>query len=116
MVTISGALTGLVAPTGITLDANNVIYVTDPDNGAPSVRIFAAGANGNVAPVRVISGALTQLSNPLDVKVDAAGNIYVTDFGANKLLIFAPGANGNVAPAVAITLPIGSVTGLALSP
>jgi hypothetical protein len=115
-IVIGGALTGLIAPTGITLDANNVIYVADPDNGVPSVRIFAAGANGNVAPVRVISGALTQLSNPLDVKVDASGNIYVTDSGANKLLIFAPGANGNVAPAVAISLPIGSVTGLTLSP
>jgi hypothetical protein len=113
---IGGALTGLIAPTGITLDANNVIYVVDPDNGVPSVRVFASGANGNVAPVRVISGALTLLSNPLDVKVDAAGNIYVTDSGANKLLIFGPGANGNVAPAVAITLPIGSVTGLTLSP
>lgn len=115
-IVIGGALTGLIAPTGVTLDANNVIYVVDPDNGVPSVRVFAAGSNGNVAPVRVISGALTQLSNPLDVKVDAAGNIYVTDAGANKLLIFAPGANGNVAPAVAIALPVGSVTGLALSP
>jgi len=115
-VVIAGAATGLVAPTGITLDANNVIYVTDPDTGGPSVRIFAAGANGNVAPTRVIAGALTQLLNPLDVKVDSAGNIYVTDSGANKLLIFSPTANGNVAPAVAITLPAGSVTGLALSP
>lgn len=115
-IVIAGAATGLIAPTGITLDANNVIYVTDPDNGNPSVRIFAAGANGNVAPTRVIAGALTQLSNPLDVKLDAAGNIYVTDSGANKLLIFAPAANGNVAPLVAIALPVGSVTGLALSP
>jgi hypothetical protein len=115
-IVIGGALTGLIAPTGLTLDANNVIYVVDPDNGVPSVRVFAAGANGNVAPVRVITGPLTQLSNPLDVKVDAAGNIYVTDAGANKLLIYGPGAKGNVAPTVAITLPVGSVTGLALSP
>ncbi|HEX5275823.1 MAG TPA: hypothetical protein VFW34_11195 [Candidatus Rubrimentiphilum sp.] len=115
-IVIGGALTGLIAPTGIALDAKNVIYVVDPDNGVPSVRVFAAGANGNVAPTRVITGALTQLSNPVDVKVDSAGNIYVTDSGANKLLIYAPGANGNVAPAVAITLPVGSVTGLALSP
>ena len=116
VVNISGAATGLIAPTGITLDANNVIYVVDPDNGVPSVRVFAAGSNGNVAPIRVISGALTQLSNPLDVKVDSAGNIYVADAGATKLLIFGPGASGNVAPSVAIGLPVGSVTGLALSP
>jgi sugar lactone lactonase YvrE len=115
-VVIAGAATGLIAPTGIALDANNVIYVTDPDNGNPSVRIFAAGANGNVLPTRVIAGALTQLSNPLDVKLDSSGNIYVTDAGANKLLIFGPAANGNVAPLSAITLPVGSVTGLALSP
>jgi hypothetical protein len=115
-VLIAGAATGLIAPTGITLDSNNVIYVTDPDNGNPSVRIFAAGSNGNVAPTRVIAGSLTQLSNPLDVKLDSSGNIYVTDSGANKLLIFSPTANGNVAPLVAITLPVGSVTGLALSP
>jgi hypothetical protein len=115
-IVIGGALTGLIAPTGITLDANNVIYVVDPDNGNPSVRIFVAGANGNVAPTRVIAGALTQLSNPLDVKVDSSGNIYVTDAGANKLLIFGPGASGNVAPTVAVALPVGSVTGLALSP
>lgn len=115
-VTIGGAATGLIAPTGIALDANNVIYVVDPDNGNPSVRVFAAGANGNVIPTRVIAGALTQLSNPLDVKVDSAGNIYVTDSGANKMLIFGPGATGNVAPTVSIALPVGSVTGLALSP
>ena len=116
VVTISGAATGLIAPTGIALDSNNVIYVADPDNGSPSVRVFAAAANGNVAPVRVIAGPLTQLSNPLDVKVDSAGTIYVTDSGTNKLLIFAPGASGNVAPATAIALPVGSVSGLALSP
>lgn len=116
IVTLGGAATGLIAPTGIALSSTNVIYVTDPDNGNPSIRIFAAGSNGNVAPTSVIAGPLTQLSNPVDIKLDAAGNMYVTDTGANKLLIFAPAASGNVAPSVSITLPSGSVAGLALSP
>ncbi|HEV2261734.1 MAG TPA: NHL repeat-containing protein [Candidatus Rubrimentiphilum sp.] len=116
IVNIGGPATGLIAPTGIALSSTNVIYVADPDNGNPSIRIFAAGSNGNVAPTRVIAGPATLLSNPVDVKLDSAGNIYVTDAGANKLLIFAPNASGNVAPNVAVTLPSGSVAGLALSP
>lgn len=116
IVTIGGAATGLVAPTGLTLDATNTIYVADPDSGTPSIRVFAAGSNGNVAPSRVIAGPLTGLANPVDVKVDAGGTIYVTDAGVNKLLIFAPGANGNVAPSASIALPAGTVGGMALSP
>ena len=115
-ITIAGAATGLIAPTGIALDGSNNIYVVDPDNGAPSIRIFASGSNGNVAPMRVITGSLTLLSNPVDIKVDSGGTVYVVDSGANKLLIFAPTASGNVAPSVAITLPQGSGGGLVLSP
>ena len=120
MLRIAGANTGLVSPTGIALDSSNRIYVVDPDNGNASVRIFAANATGNVAPIAVISGSATQLVNPLDVKVDGAGTIYVSDSGArgvssSKLLIFGAGARGNTSPSVSIALPF-SVTGLALSP
>ena len=80
---ISGGNTGLVNPTSVALDANNVIYVVDAGN--PSVRIFAAGATGNVAPVRTIAGAATLLTLPTDVKVDTNGLIYVADPGAGKV-------------------------------
>ncbi len=103
---------GLVAPTGLAIDAAGNLYVADPDNGTPSIRVFAAGGT---VPTRIITGSATTLSFPTDVKVDAAGNIYVADAGTNKILIFAPGANGNVAPTASVAAP-GSLTGLALSP
>ena len=103
---------GLVAPTGLALDANGNVYVADPDNGTPSIRVFAAGGT---APTRIITGAATTLSFPTDVKVDAAGNIYVADAGTNKILIFAPTANGNVAPTASVAAPA-TLTGIALSP
>lgn len=103
---------GLVAPTGLAIDVSGNLYVADPDNGTPSVRVFAAGGT---VPTRVITGAATTLSFPTDVKVDAAGNIYVADAGTNKILVFGPTANGNVAPTASVAAP-GTLTGIALSP
>jgi hypothetical protein len=66
----------------------------------PSVLEFAAGSNGNVAPVRDISGSSTQLTNANGIALDRSGNIYVTLEGT--VLVFASGANGNVAPSRSI--------------
>ncbi|MDQ2663384.1 MAG: hypothetical protein M3Y18_05025 [Candidatus Eremiobacteraeota bacterium] len=116
---IAGALTGLIAPTGLTVDGAGNIYVADPDNGTPSVFVFAPGATGNVAPKARIFGPNTQLVYPTDVKIDSAGNIYVADAGSGsgsgKVLIFAPTANGNVAPTSSVSVP-GTLVGIALSP
>jgi sugar lactone lactonase YvrE len=65
--TISGANTGLQAPTGIAVDAAGNIYVGDENTNVVSV--FAPGANGNVAPIRTIAGAATGLSAPLQMVV-----------------------------------------------
>jgi len=110
---IAGSNTGLVNPTSVALDSGNVIYVVDAGN--PSVRVFAAGANGNVAPIHVIAGAATLITLPTDVKVDSNGLIYVADPGAGKILVFAANASGNVAPT--LTLPATtSIVGVGLSP
>ena len=110
---IFGSNTGFVNPTGVALDANNVIYVVDAGN--PSVRVFAAGSTGNVAPIRTIAGSNTLLTLPTDVKVDTNGLIYVADPGAGKILVFAATASGNVAPT--LTLPAtSSIVGVGLSP
>lgn len=116
-------------PTGLTLDGTGNVYVTDPDSGVtPGVYIFSAAqiACGappcalNLTPARFLAGSNTQLVNPTDVKVDSSGTIYVVDSGSgpnkSKLLIFSSTANGNVAPSTAISLPVGSATGMALSP
>ena len=84
---ISGDKTGLHTPTGIALDNLGNIHVVDNDillvigfPGAvePSIRVFAPGANGNVAAIRTI-GDSSHLHLPIGLSVDKNGNIYVTD-------------------------------------
>ena len=120
---ISGPTTGIGKPTGIALDANGNMYVSDQASticGAtkcPAILIFPAGSNGAVVPSS-ISGSNTKLLAPTDVKVDSTGQIYVADStsaGAGVIYVFAAGATGNVAPAATFTSP-GNVIGLALSP
>lgn len=109
-------ITGLGAPTGLSLDAKGNIYVADPDNGQPSVYVFPPGATSAAAATLHIIGSNTQLVFPTDVKTDSAGNIYVADSGANKIFIFAPNATGNVAPTTTVPFAVGTLIGLTLSP
>lgn len=126
--TIAGSGSGLGQPTGIALDSNSNIYVSDGaaalgatacggKAACPAVLIFPAGANGAVTP-KAIAGSATLLNAPTDVKVDKTGNIYVgdtTSAGAGVIYIFAPGASGNVAPTTTFTSP-GAVIGIGLTP
>lgn len=120
---ISGATTGIGKPTGIALDANGNMYVSDQasticgSTKCPAILIFPAGSNGAVVP-SAIAGASTGLLAPTDVKVDSKGQIYVADStpaGAGVIYVFAANATGNVAPVATFTSP-GNVIGLALSP
>lgn len=110
--TIGGTNTGLDIPIGIALDSNNNIYVLNAE-GSPtrSVTVYAAGANGNVAPIRMIVGQNTGLyAAPVGIAVDHTGRLYVLQSGTtNSIEVFAPGANGNVAPVRVIS---GAKTGM----
>jgi hypothetical protein len=111
--------TCLHQPTGIGLDSNGNVYVTDPGSSPPAIYEFSASGlvPGTVAltPLRVLTSST--LVNPTDVKIDSAGNVYVVDAGSgpstSTLLIFKSGASS---PSTTIALPAGSATGLALSP
>ncbi|MGA8532975.1 MAG: hypothetical protein WB615_02565 [Candidatus Tumulicola sp.] len=82
-------------PLGIAIDQSRNIYVS---NITGSVRIYAAGATGNVAPIRIISGTKTKLNNRLyGIALDSSENLYVTD-NLGEVLVFAAAANGNVKP------------------
>src|SRR5439155_234425 len=70
---------------------------------APGVVVYAAGASGDVAPIRTIAGANTVLSNATGIARDAAGNLYVTNPpltppSGGSVTVYAPGAVGNAAP------------------
>lgn len=122
--TIAGATTTLGQPTGLALDSAGNIYVSDQASticGAgtkcPAVLIFAAGANGAVAPMKSIAGSKTLLAAPTDVKVDKSGNIFVADSsgGTGVVYEYAAGSSGNVAPTATLKSS-GSLIGLALAP
>jgi 6-phosphogluconolactonase (cycloisomerase 2 family) len=99
---IGGSNTGLNTPNGVALDPSRHIYVAngfEPTRGPGSVTVYAAGANGNVTPLRTISGANTRLDIPSDLALDSHGRIYVANSGSsNSVTVYAAGANGNASP------------------
>ena len=105
--TIAGAKSGLTGADGMVLDASGNVYIANcgvcfQSSGTPGVLEFAAGASGNVAPIRTISGTNTGFTDPTAVWLDGTGKIYVSDFANNRISIFAAAATGNVAPTAMI--------------
>jgi hypothetical protein len=101
---ITGSLTQLANPEDITVDAAGNIYVSD----ATSILVFPPGANGNVAPSRVITSPNTIFGA---MAVDANGNIFTgatISLGSSSILEFAAGATG-------VSTPIKTITSSALT-
>lgn len=112
--TIAGSRTLLSFPQGIAVDAIDNIYVADLGScTAGAILVFAAGANGNVAPKAVITGPHTGLRGVTGVAVDSVGTIYATNFTGvfpnDSVTVYPLGANGDVTPTRTIT---GGLTGL----
>jgi DNA-binding beta-propeller fold protein YncE len=86
----------------------------------PSINIYARGASGNTAPVRVIKGARTQLNWPSHVAVhEGRGEIFVANDADDSVLVFRIVDRGDVAPIRVIKGPrtrIKNPTGLTLDP
>ncbi|HZY96866.1 MAG TPA: NHL repeat-containing protein [Candidatus Cybelea sp.] len=98
---IEGPRTGLKFPTGIALDPGSNIYVTqfEGSSGPGSVQVYAAGANGNVAPLRTIKGGRAGLNFPIGITLDASSNIYVASAGQfGGVTVYAAGAHGDAKP------------------
>jgi len=113
--TIAGANTGITGPSNLFIDAQNTLYIANCGacsgfSGAEAVLEFAAGASGNVAPIREITGSNTGFSATTAVALDGAGNMLVADSSGNpSIFVFPAAATGNVAPSGSIN---GSNTGL----
>jgi hypothetical protein len=115
---IGGSNTGLEAsgstlPTDtVAVDASHNVYIFDVKTA--TISEFAAGATGNVAPIRTIAGSKTGLDGGNGFSFGLAvsktsGEIFVSNPGTNTILGFAATASGNVAPIQTIA---GSATGL----
>ena len=106
---LTGPFTQLSTRGNVAFDSSGNFYVAnDPGN----VEEFAAGANGDVPPIRTISGANTLIHDPNSVAVDSAGDIYVAD--TSYINIYGPTASGDVAPIAQILIP--GTSGIALDP
>src|SRR5207245_6307457 len=106
---IAGSATGLLSfSPGIALDpSTSELFVYNSDLKTAQVSVFAAEADGNVAPIRVIGGANTGISvagyfpgsvpSANKIAVSSDGRLFVLEPN-NRILVFAPGANGDVRP------------------
>lgn len=92
--TIAGALTGFVSPSAVTLDTvNNELYVADFFGQA--VRVFSAGATGDVAPVRtLIHGINSQIGQVRMVAVDLFHDELIV-VSSNVINVFPRTASGD---------------------
>lgn len=89
-----GAEATFFMPCGITLDANNNIYVADQFNCSirkitPAGVVSTLAGNGTYGTANG-TGSEARFSQPNDLAVDAAGNVYVSDGGNNRIQKITP--------------------------
>jgi 6-phosphogluconolactonase (cycloisomerase 2 family) len=89
------------------MDPGHNLYVSD--DFATAIFVFAAGAHGNVSPIRTIQGTSTQLNSPSGIVLTAHHTIVVANPPSNSLTSYPRDSNGNVAPTRTIQ---GGATGL----
>ncbi|MBC7821746.1 MAG: hypothetical protein IAG10_33080, partial [Planctomycetaceae bacterium] len=94
-------ITGINNPAHLAIGPNRQLFVVvrgtlqlaEPNAG---VFVYAVGATGNAAPIRVIRGPDTGLSAPYGIAVDRDGRTFVSN--GDSVRVFLPGASGNVFP------------------
>src|SRR6266480_1360321 len=115
---IAGGNTGLIAPAGIALDAAGNIYVPNANASPADITIYAAAADGNVAPTSTIVTRFVAgipdlafvFGFPIGIAVDGSGNVHVASFGSHSVVVYAAGVSGVATP---LTVVAGGNTGLA---
>jgi DNA-binding beta-propeller fold protein YncE len=77
---------GLTAPIGIAVVADDSLWVADSDGGV--VQFSAEGERLTAWDASAVGDAA--VNDPTGIAVDAEGRVYVTDAGANRVQVFAP--------------------------
>ena len=73
--------------------------------------MYARGASGDAAPLRVIQGPKTQMNWPTGIAVDPDRNeLFVANDGGNSVLVFDASARGDAAPIRVIKGPKSQVS------
>jgi len=80
-------MNGISAPSGLAVDKNGNVYISDPDHK----RVLRLGPSSSGYVQTVIADHATNgLSNPTGLAVDSAGAIYIADSGNNAVYMEEP--------------------------
>ncbi len=112
---IAGPATRLASPVAVALDRRGNLYVANggfdgTDDDRPSVTVYAPGAGGDVAPLRVLEAGHPRgypapyppppdhpwPYRPVALALDAHDTLYVA--GESSVFVYAPGASAKAAP------------------
>jgi hypothetical protein len=99
---IAGPLTKLTGPYGIAVNSRGEIYVTNYATRPCTweILVFAAGATGNVKPVRTIRGPMTQLFGA-GIALDRRGTVFIANdpfSGTDSITAYHRHARGDSPP------------------
>jgi sugar lactone lactonase YvrE len=100
--------TRLSDPGAVSLDRDDNIFVLDRnyvDRDDISIRKYAAGSTGHVAPLSLIRGPKSELHRTTAIALDSHGNIYAANVSPDSITEYAAGSNGDVAPIATIAGP-----------
>jgi hypothetical protein len=113
--TIAGAVTGLSEPAGMAVAQSGVAFVTNDGGGGEGyITVYAAGANGDRAPLRTIYDVDAELFVPAGIALHDH-RLYVADQGDESIDEFASSDNGDVGPTNVID-GLSNPSGVAVDP
>jgi 6-phosphogluconolactonase (cycloisomerase 2 family) len=102
MFDVGGGLTQISNPQGLAVDATGKTYIANASDSGAYLTAYAAGSNGDRAPVQTIFDDQSFLFVPTGVAVH--GNVlYVADVGDSSINEYSATANGIVSPTAVIT-------------